>query len=179
MRAFLRFLMIFIFSATLLACSSPQSQERLKLIGCWLRPSCLPSDPSSPTPKPSQGSSPSPQSVSLPKSQPLSSPNPALANRSASCTTSARILIPFASPSIAVSYVEPTTKANGKKLTNLAKTTIYLDLGKGLVKYKDIKASNPAGGGLIEERIALGQKPEENLQATVCITATDTYGRES
>jgi hypothetical protein len=53
---------------------------------------------------------------------------------------------------VTVSYLEPTTKANGEALTNLAKTTIYHDLGKGLVKYKDIPATNPEGGRRYKKR---------------------------
>jgi len=74
--------------------------------------------------------------------------------------------------------VEPTTKANGQKLTNLAKTTIYHDLGKGLVKYKDVPATNPQGGGTIQESIHFPIKKGASIQTTICVTATDTNGRE-
>jgi hypothetical protein len=47
---------------------------------------------------------------------------------------------------VSLSYVEPINRANGQDLTNLAKTTIYYNLGKGLVKYKDIPETNPSGG---------------------------------
>ena len=77
-----------------------------------------------------------------------------------------------------MSYIEPTTKANGQALTNLFKTTIYQNLGKGFVKYKDIKATDPKGGGTIHEKIPFSLKPEETLRATICVTATDTNGRE-
>jgi hypothetical protein len=74
--------------------------------------------------------------------------------------------------------VEPTTKANGQKLTNLAKTTIYHDLGKGMVEYKDIPATNPQGGGTVQEKISFTINEGESMQATICVTATDTNGRE-
>jgi hypothetical protein len=77
-----------------------------------------------------------------------------------------------------VSYIEPTTKANGQALTNLAKTTIYHDLGKGWLKFKEIKATNPGGGGTIREKVSFSLKPEETLHATICVTATDMNGRE-
>ncbi len=77
-----------------------------------------------------------------------------------------------------VSYVEPTTKANGEALTNLAKTTIYHDLGKGLVKYKDIPATSPEGGGEIQEKISFTVKTGTSIQVTICVTATNTNGQE-
>jgi len=94
------------------------------------------------------------------------------------CLTSAEATIQASKPFVTVSYVEPTTKANGEALTNLAKTTIYHDLGKGLVKYKDIPATNPEGGGEIQEKISFTVKTGTSIQATICVTATDTNGRE-
>jgi len=79
---------------------------------------------------------------------------------------------------VTVSYVEPTTKTNGQALTNLAKTTIYHDLGKGMIKYKDIPATSPQGGGKIQEKVSIKVGPGTTIQATICITATDTNGRE-
>jgi hypothetical protein len=156
-------------------CSTPESQERLDTVLCWLRPSCLPaqspgskapatpadSKRSSPPPKPKQ-----PQKVS-------SQTRPAT-----KCLTSAETTIQASKPFVTVSYVEPTTKANGEPLTNLAKTTIYHDLGKGMMKYKDIPASNSQGGGKIQETISFTIRTGTNIQATICVTATDTNGRE-
>jgi hypothetical protein len=92
--------------------------------------------------------------------------------------TSAKATIQASKPYVTVSYVEPTTKANGQALTNLAKTTIYHDLGKGLVKYKDIPATNPQGGGTIQEKISFTISEGASIQTTICVTATNTYGQE-
>ena len=165
-----------IFALCLLqGCSTPESQERLDTVLCWLRPSCLPSQPadnkipatpaaakrSSTPPKPKQA-----RSV------------PAQTRPATKCVTSAEATIQASKPFVTVSYIEPTTKANGEALTNLAKTTIYHDLGKGMVKYKDIPATNPEGGGEIQEKISFTIRTETSIQATICITATDTNGRE-
>ena len=125
-------------------CSTPESKERLDTVLCWLRPSCLPSQ------------SPGSKAPATPPNLKHSStpPKPKQAQRvspqirpSIKCLTSAEATIHAVKPFVTVSYVEPTTKANGEALTSLAKTTIYHDLGKGLVKYKDIPATNPKGGG--------------------------------
>jgi len=91
---------------------------------------------------------------------------------------SANARIQASNPSLTVSYVEPTTNANGQPLTNLAKTTIYHDLGKGLLKYKDIPATKPQGGGTIQEKILLTLPKEVSMQVTICVTATNTHGQE-
>jgi hypothetical protein len=178
----IRFFVILLLPASLLACSSPQSQERLNTVLCWLRPSCLPSDLPSPTSEAPRAETPSTQinSVAAPKRSELISPqisSPEILD-ARYCVTSTQITVTASNPLVTVSYIEPTTKANGQALTNLAKTTIYQDLGKGLVKYKDIKATNPAGGGTIREKISFSLKPEETLHTTICVTATDTNGRE-
>ena len=163
MRTKVRCLMVLALSASLLACSSPQSQERLNTVLCWLRPSCLPSDLPSPTEKAPQAETPSNQlnSVASPeKTQPLFQQAPFSGILGApDCLTSAQITVTASQPFITVSYIEPTTKANGQVLTNLAKTTIYHDLGKGFLKYKEIKATNP-GGGPFEKKfpLALNQR---------------------
>jgi len=177
-----RFLMVLTLSASLLACSSPQSQERLDTALCWLRPSCLPSNLPSPTTQAPQAETPSNQinSVAFPeRSQPISPQIPSSRILDAlNCLTSAQITVTASNPVVTVSYIEPITKANGQALTNLAKTTIYQDLGKGFLKFKEIKATNPGGGGTIREKVPFSLKPEETLHATICVTATDTDGRE-
>lgn len=94
------------------------------------------------------------------------------------CVTSASITVQSSKPQVTVSYEEPTTKADGKPLTNLAKTTIYQDFGKGLIKYKDIPASNPEGGGKVKETVTFSLGTRESIQVNICVTATDTNGLE-
>ncbi len=156
-------------------CSTPESQERLDTALCWLRPSCLPSQPTDyktpATPAASKRSSTPPQPKQPQKVSSQTRP-------ATKCLTSAETTIQASKPFVTVSYVEPTTKANGEALTNLAKTTIYHDLGKGMMKYKDIPASNVQGGGKIQETISFTITPGTSIQATICVTATDTNGRE-
>lgn len=182
MNTFIRFLMILALCSSLLSCSSPQSQEKLDTVLCWLRPSCLPSELPSPSEKAPQADTPSnsiESVVSSEGSQPLS---PQISSSGildvSNCLTSAQITVTGSNPVVSISYIEPTTKANGQALTNLAKTTIYQDIGKGLLKYKEIRATNPGGGGTIREKIPFSLKPEETLHATICITATDSNGQE-
>lgn len=174
--------MILPLCSSLLACSSPQSQERLDTVLCWLRPSCLPSEIPSTNAKIPQADTPSNQInsfVSSERSQPISPQISTSEIRAAlDCLTSAKITVTASSPVVNISYIEPTTKANGETLTNLAKTTIYQDIGKGLLKYKEIRATNPGGGGAIREKILFSLKPEETLHATICVTATDSNGQE-
>ena len=99
--------------------------------------------------------------------------------------TSAKATIHASKPFVKITYREPTTKANGETLDNLVKTTIYYDLGKGWVKYKDIPASNPHGGGKVPmepkefEEIPFSISQGTTIQATICVTATNTHGQES
>ncbi len=94
------------------------------------------------------------------------------------CVTSASITVKASKPQVTVSYEEPTTKADGKPLTNLAKTTIYQDFGKGYIKFKDIPASSPEGGGKIKETVPFSLGKRESIQVKICVTATDTNGLE-
>ena len=94
------------------------------------------------------------------------------------CRTSTMKTVSATDPSITVSYVEPKTRADGSPLTNLAKTTIYYDIGEGLLKAKDIPAANPRGGGKINETIKIPVKTGKTVTATFCVTATDVEGRE-
>jgi hypothetical protein len=159
------------------ACSSPESRERVDILLCWLRPSCLPQEraPSSPVQPQSENSAPS-------LLQQTRSASPAQGQNSVQkakvCRTSAEVMVPSQKSVVAISYEEPTTTADGQPLTNLAKTTIYYDLGKGLVKYKEIVASDSNGGGKVTEKINLPEKNEESVNVTICVTATNTHGRE-
>ena len=175
-------LMALVLPASLIACSSPQSQDRLDTVLCWLRPSCLPSDPPSPATQGPQANTLPTQINPVPSLQSSTPISPQILSPrildAPNCTTSAQITVTPSKPFVTVSYIEPTTKANGQPLTNLAKTTIYLNLEKGLEKHKDIKATNPEGGGIIQEKIPFSLKPGETLRATICVTATDTNGLE-
>jgi hypothetical protein len=159
----------------MLGCSTPESQERLDTVLCWLRPSCLPSHPPAAT-APSTTTA-SKRTPTPPKPKQIQKVSPQR-RPSTSCLTSAKATIQASKPYVTVSYVEPTTKANGQALTNLAKTTIYHDLGKGLVKYKDIPATNPQGGGTIQEKISFTISEGASIQTTICVTATNTKGQE-
>jgi hypothetical protein len=156
-------------------CSTPESQERLDTALCWLRPSCLPSQlpQSKPpaTPAAVKNSPPAPPPKRVEKMTPHTSPSP-------KCVASAQATVQASKPSVTVSYVEPTTNANGQPLTNLAKTTIYHDVGEGLVKYKDIPATSHLGGGKIQEIITFAVPKGTSIQAIICVTATDTNGLE-
>ena len=178
-RSFSLFILIFGFSV-FLGCSGSESNKRLDTVLCWLRPSCLPSQPpeyKAPQPpivsKPA-GSIPAPAQPKAKKTQ-QASPRKA---PSIPCVTSANATIQASKPYVTVSYVEPRTNAKGQALRNLAKTTIYHDLGKGFVKYKDIPATSPQGGGSVEERVSFSLGKEHSIEATICITATNTNGQE-
>ncbi len=97
---------------------------------------------------------------------------------SLNCRASNTKRVTAADPTVTVTYTEPTTNAVGLSLTNLAKTTIYYDMGDGAVRAKEVPASRATGGGVITQTISipLQQKPE----ATVCVfvTATNTQGAE-
>ncbi len=158
-----------------LGCSGPESNKQLDTVLCWIRPSCLPSQPpQSKAPKTPTVSKPAPAQPTAKKIQQASSPKAP----SVHCVTSAKATILASKPFVTVSYVEPTTKANGQALTNLAKTTIYHDLGKGLVKYKDIPATKPQGGGKVQEKVSFTLGEGTSMQVTICITATNTNGQE-
>jgi hypothetical protein len=46
------------------------------------------------------------------------------------------------------------------------------------VKYKDIPATNPQGGGTVQEKISFTIRGGASIQATICVTATNTNGQE-
>ena len=159
----------------ILGCSTPESQERLDTVLCWLRPSCLPSHPrENPPPAKPLTSKPVPPKPK-PKQPQQASPQKQL---TAACLTSAQTTIQASKPYATISYVEPSTNAKGQALTNLAKTTIYHDLGKGLVKYKDIPATKPQGGGTVKEKMSFSVSEGTRIQVTICVTATNTNGQE-
>ncbi|MBH0191638.1 MAG: hypothetical protein HP492_07740 [Nitrospira sp.] len=67
----------------------------------------------------------------------------------------------------------------GSPLTDLAKTTIYYDLGSGRVLAKDIPATKPTGGGQISQTITVPVQEKGEQPVRICVTATDRHGNES
>ncbi len=178
----------FLFFITI-GCTSQEAKENFDTTLCWLRPSCLPQNRSSskPAPKSSLPTRTAPSKTTSDKRAYASSSRQKTPRRTPGdqlpgnpkCLTSASITVKASKPSVTVSYVEPTTKADGRPLTNLAKTTIYRDFGKGLVKYKDIPATSPEGGGKVKEEVLFSLGKRDSIQAKICVTATDTAGLES
>ncbi len=158
----------------LMGCSAPESEGWVDTILCWLRPSCLPSQP--PPVKPVTPEPTLPQSKDT-RPQAAAPSKPPITK----CLAPQKSTGEAAKSDINISYSEPTTKANGKALNNLAYTTIYYDLGYGREDYLDCRATNPQGGGKIPEgggkipfRIAEGT----SIQGKICITATNETGKE-
>ena len=171
--------LVLVLGFTVAACSSKSSNKNLIL--CWLRPSCLPSELPSTNPatvKKSKPSTPS-RSSRVTNSKTVNPTSPKPTSSSANCPTVATAHIQGPKPSITMTYTEPTTNEVGKPLTNLAKTTIYYDVGKGLVRAKEVPATNPQGGGKITESIQIPLGSKKTADATICITATSDKGLEN
>jgi len=77
------------------------------------------------------------------------------------------------------SYTEPTVNEDGSPLSDLAKTTIYYDLGAGQVKALDVPASSPTGGGQISQTVTVPIVSGQEANVKFWATATDTSGNES
>ena len=165
--------------STVTACSSNSSDKDVLL--CWLRPSCLPSELNSSSPAAVTKSKPSTpaRSARVIKSKTVNPTSHTPTSSSTNCRTTAKTKIKATKPSIRLTYTEPTTNEVGKPLTNLANTTIYYDLGKGLVKAKEVPATDPKGGGKITETIQIPLGSKKTADATICITATSDQGREN
>ncbi len=73
-----------------------------------------------------------------------------------------------------IEYHEPSTDKNGA-LTDLSHTTVYLNG----VKYMDIPASSPSGGGLISTSVDTSFPVDAMTDVTIYVTATDLSGNES
>jgi hypothetical protein len=82
-------------------------------------------------------------------------------------------------PAVTVSYREPSVTSTGTLLNDLAKTTIYYDLGKGRRPAKEVPASQPIGGGKVSETIAIPFEKKGEQTVRICVTATDRQGNES
>lgn len=96
-----------------------------------------------------------------------------------SCPDSVRATVGPAKPTVKVSYTEPTVSVGGDPLKDLAKTTIYYDLGKGRTVAKEIPATKPGGGGQISETITIPVHTKGDQSVRICVTATDRQGNES
>ena len=181
------------FLINLSSCTSQEAKENWDLTLCWLRPSCQPQHQASrqrqrPPQKVQQhaSSNKGPSKVYSAKNARVSSrasktsgnPKQRKGNIPDRCAVSVKKTVLASKPRLTVSYTEPTTKADGSPLTNLAKTTIYKDFGKGLVKHKDIPATSPKGGGKVKEEVKLILGKRDSIEVRICITATDTNGRE-
>ena len=94
------------------------------------------------------------------------------------CPKTTEVLINSSRRSLTVSYLEPTTKADGTPLTGLARTSIYYDLGHGAMKAMDVPATRPTGGGYVSQEITIPVKEGQEVFAVLCVTATDTDGNE-
>ena len=170
-----RITLVFLFClviSVLSGCSTSDPKGGLATALCWLRPSCLPSQPKSTTPPPKPIPAPSRQ-----EPKPIQ-PVKAQARSDKPCLTSAKTTVKASKPYVTVSYVEPTTNAKGQALTNLARTTIYHDLGAGMIKYKDIPATRPQGGGQVQEKVSFAISKGTSIEVTICITATNARGQE-
>ncbi len=174
----------FAFLLLTLGCSTPQSQERLDTVLCWLRPSCIPQQPSTTrntTPPEESEPSPAPQTSKSPSIPPTTTPSKQVALQSPpeiQCATFAETTLGPSKPFVEVNYIEPTTLANGDPLTDLIKTTIYIYSEGKLLGSKDFLASRSQGGGRVPKqpqtwgKIPLPNKPQKPIQAKVCAKAT-------
>lgn len=95
------------------------------------------------------------------------------------CPPSIFATVNAAKPTVNISYKEPSLSATGKELDDLAKTSIYYDLGRGRVLAKDVPATSPSGGGQISETITIPIKSKGEQSVAICVTATDRQGNES
>ncbi|RMH37586.1 MAG: hypothetical protein D6690_02085 [Nitrospirae bacterium] len=175
----------------LTGCSSSNSSKTVDYVLCWLRPSCLPSSipPEAPVHR-AQDSEPvktlgRPQSVREHTAEDSSLAHPPLRIREAGqrlagdCHAMAWAEIEPNQETLTIRYQEPTTQHDGSPLRDLAKTSIYKDVGAGFVKIIDVPASNPAGGGIVEETIPLDAHMKQMRRFKICVTATDRHGLEN
>lgn len=93
------------------------------------------------------------------------------------CGAATKVKVKAPQSTVTVTYTEPTTGTDGKPLTNLARTTIYVDAGAGPIIGKVVPATKPTGGGKLSEQITLTVKDAEK-EVALCVTATDTDDRE-
>jgi hypothetical protein len=95
------------------------------------------------------------------------------------CSNSVHAKVSAATPTVKVSYTEPSVTSAGGSLNDLAKTTIYYDLGNGRTLAKEIPAKKPTGGGQISQTITVPIQTQSEQSVKICVTATDRHGNES
>ncbi len=174
----------------LMGCSTPQSEDVFDTILCWLRPSCLPSQPPQVKPTRPKPSSPPPKleqilktvpkhsgpQTHVQKSSPNNDPPPCLPSIEAEDSASDSIK--------RISYKEPTRQADGKTLTDLKKTSIYFQATNDPEERTlmlECAATKHQGGGMIPEgggtiQVTISEKISPDSK--ICVSATDTTGNE-
>lgn len=95
------------------------------------------------------------------------------------CPESVQTKVSATKQSVKVSYKEPAVSVRGETLSDLAKTTIYYDLGDGRRQAKEVPATKPTGGGQISETISVPIDSHREQVVRICVTATDRHGNES
>ena len=95
------------------------------------------------------------------------------------CQNSVQAKVTAANPTVTLSYTEPSVSVGGGALNDLAKTSIYYDLGRGRRLVKEVPATKPTGGGQISETIAIPVESQGEHPVAICVTATDLHGNES
>ena len=95
------------------------------------------------------------------------------------CPGSVQTKVSATKQSVKVSYREPAVTAGGNKLSELARTTIYYDLGDGRRLAKEVPATKPTGGGQISETISVPIGTQGEQMVRICVSATDRHGNES
>lgn len=95
------------------------------------------------------------------------------------CPNTVQAKVSPAKPTVSVSYTEPSVSVAGGSLADLAKTTIYYDLGNGRTLAKEMPASKATGGGQISQTITIPIRATGEESVRICVTATDRYGNES
>ena len=152
-RIFLSLSLVLFFSLLQGGCLTPESQERVDTLLCWLRPSCLPQDGNSPSPAPSKEAvtsrrpqdantsspAPRPTKASPPPSLPQSPPSVSSAPQQKTVSSSTADGVPDIGRrhgdviKHALSWFpirNPPQRPMANPSPTLAKTTIYHDLGK-------------------------------------------------
>lgn len=95
------------------------------------------------------------------------------------CSNTVQAKVSASKPAITVTYTEPSMNQAGNPLKELAKTSVYYDLGAGRVLAKEIPSTKPSGGGQVSETITLPVKNQKETIVHICVTATDRQGHES
>ena len=95
------------------------------------------------------------------------------------CSDTVQTTVNASHKTLTVAYTEPSVNQAGHPLKELAKTSVYYDLGDGRVLAKDVPSTKPTGGGQITETITLPITQSKDTLVRLCVTATDQQGHES